>query len=65
MTAYTYRADNSHLAGLPARLREVAVRLQARGDDLRDALAAEPLDAGDKAALAEVWGGSGAGREFQ
>ncbi len=64
MTAYTYPAARGHLEGLPARLREVAVRLEARGGDLRDALAATPMDASDKAALAELWGGPGAGREF-
>ena len=67
---YTYDARQDY-AGYhqltPAQQQLMtAINEQARtdGSDRRDLLLAADAPAGDKAALAELWGGSGAGEEF-
>jgi hypothetical protein len=66
--AYTYPRDLSYLDDLPESARELGRRISTSADsfgrDLRDLLVEADASPEDKAALAEVWGGPGAGAEF-
>lgn len=66
--SYTYPDDLSYLDDQPDHVRELGIRLHREaarnGSDLRDLLAEADASGADKAALAEVWGGPGAGAEF-
>jgi hypothetical protein len=66
--AYTYPDDLSYLDDLPDRVRELGIRLHREaarnGSDLRDLLLGADAPAAEQAALANVWGGPGAGEEF-
>lgn len=66
---YTYPDDVSHLDRLPAGSRELGLQClavaRATGEDLLTVLMQAWARAEDKAPLAEIWGGPGAGAEFK
>ncbi len=69
--AYTYDARDDYV-GLDALSDEarglgyqINQKVRDRGDDRIDFLRASTASPEAKAALAEVWGGPGAGKEFQ
>ncbi len=70
MSSYTYdaRQDYAGFENLTEAQQALGdqINRQARqdGSDRKDLLRAADAPPGDKAALAEVWGGPGAGEEF-
>lgn len=69
--AYTYpdRTDEKGFEALTPAQQQLGKRINAvarvHGNDRRDLLIAATAPSADKAALAEVWGGAGAGDEFR
>ncbi len=62
---YTYPEDTSYRDDLPQHAQDAGRAMLRVGDDLTQLLRANTtLTGGEKALLAEKWGGPGAGAEF-